>query len=63
MIIGDLKVIKENKLRKRFTKDSKYRKPTEKDFVKAMENISYSIGDCILARSQKHGMPDAVLLE
>ena len=48
---------------KRFTKDSKYCKTTEKDFAKAIENICYSIGDCILAPSQKHEIPDAVLLE
>ena len=50
------------KLRKLFTKGQKYRDPWKIGFVQAKQNIN-NIEDFILTWSQKHGIPDAVLLE
>ena len=57
-----MNTLKDNKLRKLFTKAGKYRGPRKIDFAQVKQNIN-GIKNFILTWSQKHGIPDAVLLE
>ena len=56
-----MNTLKDNKLRK-LTKAEKYRGPRKIDFAQVKQNIN-GIKNFILTWSQKHGIPDAVLLE
>ena len=57
-----MNTLKDNKLRKLFTKAGKYRGPRKIDFAQVKQNIN-GIKNFILTWSQKHVIPDAVLLE
>ena len=57
-----MNTLKDNKLRKLFTKAEKYRGPRKIDFAQVKQNIN-GIKNFILTWSPKHGIPDAVLLE
>ena len=62
IITGGLRIVKDNKLRKLFTKVQKYQESRKIDFGLANENIN-DTEECISTWNQKHGIPDAVLLE
>ena len=63
IVTSDLGTLKDNMLKKLFTKDPKYREPRKIDFDQARENIANGIEDFILTWSQKHKISDAILLE
>ena len=64
IIAGDLRIIKDNKLKNVFaTKDPKYREPRKTDFDQSRQNIVNGSEACISTWNPKHGMSGAILLE
>ena len=55
--------MKNNKLRKIFSKGPEYREPRKLDFSRAREDIISSIDDCISKWSNKNGLSSSVLSE
>lgn len=49
IVTGDLKVIKDSKVKKLFSKGPKYLEPKKIDFDKAWKNIVNGVEDCISA--------------
>ena len=61
IVTGDLKVIKDSKVKKLCSKGPKYLEPKKIDFYKARKNIVNGAEDCISAQIEKHGIPDILL--
>ena len=56
IVAGDLRIIKDNKLKYIFSRGPKYCEPTKIDFDQARKNIINSVESCISIWSQKHGI-------
>ena len=57
VITGDLKIIKNSKLRKLFTKRPNFREPQPMNLKKCLEAVNFSIDDCIERLSKKTKLP------
>ena len=61
IITGDLSIIKNQKLRKLFSRGPKFREPKQLDFQAAREEIITGIDKCIEAYSERHHLNKVVL--
>ena len=62
IITGNLKIIKNNKLRKLLTYGPKYREPSKIDWGKCKSSIKSTINECIEKLSKKHAVHKTSLL-
>ena len=62
IISGDLRIVRDNKLRKIISKGPKFREPQKLDWDKARDSIKSGITDCVSSWCAKHRKNKNVLL-
>ena len=63
IVISDLRIVRNNQLRKFFTKSTKYRENNNISWQKAKSTITEGPNDCINTWCSKHGTYKSVLME
>ena len=63
VVSGDLRIVKNSKLRKLLTRGPKYREPTPLDWGKARDEIVDGVNKCVSNWCNKKGIDESVLQE